>query len=178
MASFLALGFVLVPASSDANHRSFDTAQECMQSGTVFEMPTCSSTSGGRWTASHPVDPATRGRNLFATFAVIWLLLVVGSVAWVVSTARQHGDPVGTALAGALVGGPLFVLLYGSNADVVRRARKVYRWTDRIPDEPGAAPRPSRDTASRLEELARLRDEGLITDQEHDARRREILDDV
>lgn len=164
-----------------ANHVEYDTAEQCMSSA-YFQagLPSCTRVDGGKWRASHggggPADPG----SIFATFLVIWLFLVAGSVWWVVSTARRHGDPVGTALFGALVGGPLFVLMYGSNSDLIRRSRKLYRWTDRLPDDPSSSPEPEPepDKASRLRELVQLRDGGLITEDEYASRRRSIIDEI
>lgn len=117
-------------------------------------------------------------RNAFAAFAVVWVLLVVGSVAWVLSTAKTQGDPVGTALLGALIGGPLFVLLYGTNANIVQRGRAVYRRAGRISDD-GADPRaPSATPTTRLRELDQLRDAGAISAEEHDEGRRRILEEI
>lgn len=177
----LLVGFALPAIPATADHLSYETAEQCMQSRTVMEgLPTCTNLGDGRWRASHPSDPASDARGMVATIVVLWVILVAGSVWWVTSTARRHGDPVGTALLGALVGGPLFVLMYGSNSDLIRRSRRLYRLTDRLPDHPSPAPVVSSDgdPASRLRELAHLRDEGLITHAEHDDRRREIIDEV
>lgn len=182
LAAILLSATVLAPVAALSNHRTFDSPQECMQSLSVMEggPPTCTRSGNGPWHASHPRDPGAEARNIFGTFVVIWLLLVGGSVWWVVSTAREHGDPMGTALLGALVGGPLFVLMYGSNSDLIRRSRKLYRWTDQLPDQPTtpSSTQKSSDRASRLRELTRLRDEHLITDDEYSSRRGAILDEV
>lgn len=47
-----------------------------------------------------------------------------------------------------------------------------------LPELPEPEPSGERPLANKLRELAELRDSGLITDDEHDAKRRDLLDSM
>lgn len=117
-------------------------------------------------------DPGGGLFALFPVFFVLVLVLGVGTTIYKVSTARRMARNAGLdeddATAVALLGDPGLSTAYLASSLRGDRGEEVA-------DAPAPAP-PS--TADRLRELQQLRDQGLITVEEHDARRRAIIESV
>jgi Short C-terminal domain len=105
----------------------------------------------------------------FVAFFVLVIVLGVGTTVWRVATAQKLAKRSGMdpSLATKMT------LLSDDGLDATYLAASL---RDRAaPPSPGTAP-PT--TAARLEELRGLLDRGLITQQEHDERRKAIIDSV
>lgn len=138
------------------------------------EPPTCTKVNG-EWVASWPDDSMASGGGGF--LGVVVLVLAVGtvvavvSIIWRVNTAqrlaRQSGlDPeLATQMA----------LFSDDGLDATYLAASL-----RQPpvDPPVDPPVRTPSVAERLAELAELRDEGVITAEEHDRRRAAIIDQL
>jgi hypothetical protein len=145
----------------------------CFRANEYGVPPTCT-WDGTRWTRSYPGDgtdglPGTGPGGEFAALFVLAVLAGVAFTVWKVSTsrrmAREAGMSTRDATAMALLTDDGFEATYlASNL----RAR------------PGPAPTsaPTTTVAERLRELADLRDQGLITTEEHDTRRASVLDSL
>jgi hypothetical protein len=63
---------------------------------------------------------------------------------------------------------------------VVRRQQDAYGEPEHYDDEPQAAPPPAApaepDMASQLQELAKLKEQGILTEEEFQAKKKQILD--
>jgi hypothetical protein len=107
--------------------------------------------------------------GIFVLFLVAALAMFVWRISLARRVARQHGLDPDQATELAILGdnGLEATYLAGSLSD----HRPIAD-----PATPSAGP--SRPAAERLAELARLRDEGLITAAEHDERRKAILDSL
>ncbi|MCW2842937.1 MAG: hypothetical protein JWN22_853 [Nocardioides sp.] len=147
--------------------------KSCLQPNADGDLPTCT-WDGQRWIRSYDdgfSDPGSGGPG--AGFAVLFVLVLVGGVAftiWQVSTARRmarnSGMDTGDATAMTLLSDDGFEATYlASNLRGQMTA-------------PAAPPPAVAPVAERLRELASLRDQGLITPEEHDVRRSTIIDSV
>lgn len=108
----------------------------------------------------------------FAAFFVLALLGGLAATLWRVSLARQVARDAGMDPDRATA----MTLLSDDGLDATYLAANL---RDR-PDAPRAESLPGqvRGADERLRELARLRDEGLVTQEEYDARRKAILDSL
>jgi hypothetical protein len=129
-----------------------------------LELPTCTY-ANGHWTVSYPSDPAgdaTGASSAFVLLLVVGGLVGIGLLAWRVGftrqLARRSGMNVDEATAMTLLSDEGFEATY--LAANLRQA--------------APAP-PAHSTADRLQELQRLRDAGLVTDDEYAARRSAII---
>ena len=180
--------------------RRFDTAEQCMQSGTsVFNMPTCVNEGDG-WVAQFPDDrfPDPPGSGAFAGFLVFALVWAAAPAAISGFIASDRGQNVGLAvLLGVILGWIGLLIVYlAFKPEVERAARGViqtYGGPSRpvpIPRAEGpsstfpagssastAAPR-SRSAADRLAELEDLKTRGLVTDDEYASRRAAIIEQI
>lgn len=157
-----------------------DTFQQCVNRAVDHggEPPTCTKVNG-QWVASWPDSSSSGGGNgagAFVLMLVIGVLVAAAVTYWKVTTAqrlaRQSGmDP---ALATQMT------LLSDDGLDATYLASSL-----RLPPvappiaHPIAPPATGRaPVAERLTELAALRDQGLVTQEEYDERRRAIIDSV
>lgn len=158
------------------------TLQECMdQAEDHFgEPPTCTQYDGsGGYVASWPNDGFTGGGDefgtagdgfgaLFAVFFVLVVLIGIGSAVWKVSMARRMATASGMDPAVATQ----MALLTDDGLESTYLASSL-RGTTPAPATPAAVPSTTR---ARLAELKGLLDDGLITQAEHDERRRAVID--
>ena len=113
------------------------------------------------------------GSGFFAFFFVMIVVLAIGSTLWRVSTARRmaerSGMDVGDATAMALL-----------TEDGLPATYLASNLRPAAPATPAATPAEdvAEDVADRLRRLRSLLDQGLITQAEHDERRRAIIDEV
>jgi len=106
--------------------------------------------------------------GVFVLFVVIFLLILVAGVAttiWRISAARRMARNAGLDEADAAA----MTMLTPMGLDAAYLAANLRRAPQQAP---------AGDAASRLRELDRLRDQGLITAEEHAARRKAIIDSV
>lgn len=127
--------------------------------------------------APDPMDPGMNDPGFgepgipgaFIALFVIVLILGVAGTVWQVSTARRMARDAGLdpddAAAVTLLDDPGLSTAYLASS---------LRDRDDRPEPPPAA----RSSAERLRELQDLRDQGLITPDEYDARRRAIVDSL
>jgi hypothetical protein len=137
-----------------------DAPAKCFKAGPNGEPPTCSQDASGKWVVSYPDGPAaSNGGEIIGVLVVIGLLSGGGFLAWKVWMARrmaaEAGMPSGRATA--------MTLLTDDGLEATYVA---------------SALRGNRDAGDRLRELDKLRDEGLLTAAEYDARRRAIVESV
>lgn len=146
------------------------------------EPPTCTKVDG-TWVASWPDDGGfSSGGGGGGAIAAVLILGIIGTVcviAWRVSTAQRLARSSGLdpRLATQMA------LLSDDGLDVTYLASSLRQPPAGATPTPGtpapAAPAPAaRPVADRLAELASLRDRGLITESEHDERRRAIIGEV
>ncbi len=161
------------------------TLQECMdQAEDHFgEPPTCTQYNGsGGYVASWPNDGFSGGGDdfgtggdgfgaLFAAFFVLVVLIAIGSAVWKVSMARRMATASGMdpGLASQMA------LLTDDGLESTYLASSLRGTTPPAtpPATPSAVPSTTRE---RLAELKGLLDDGLITQAEHDERRRAVID--
>jgi hypothetical protein len=141
------------------------------------EPPTCTQVNG-RWVASWPDDGGlSGGGGGGGAIAAVLILGIVGTivvVAWRVTTAQRlaKGAGLDPRLATQMA------LLSDDGLDATYLASSLRQPPVGATSAPGAPPPAARPIADRLAELASLRDRGLITQAEHDERRRAILGEV
>lgn len=146
------------------------------------EPPTCTKVNG-EWVASWPDDSMTSGGGGFLGLVVLVLavgtVIAVVSIIWRVNTAqrlaRQSGlDPeLATQMA----------LFSDDGLDATYLAASLRQPPVGRPVDPPVAwpvdpPVRTPSVAERLAELTELRDEGVITAEEHDRRRAAIIDQL
>jgi hypothetical protein len=157
------------------------TLQECMdQAEDHFgEPPTCTQYGGsGGYVASWPNDGFTGGDDfgaggdgfgaLFALVFVLVVVIAIGSAIWKVSMAQRMAKASGMDPAVATQ----MALLTDDGLESTYLASSL-RGTAPAPATPAAVPSTTRE---RLAELKGLLDDGLITQAEHDERRRAVID--
>jgi len=177
------LGLVLVGGTALANHsgHEFDTAEQCIQSGDVFNMPRCSRSGNGPWVAQYPGDPSPGipGGGFFATFLVFALLwsTIPAIAGGMIASSRGQSVGIAVLLGIALGWIGLLIVVLAFKPEVTTAARNVIGAAANR-DGWSPPPPPRRDTTSRLQELERLKREGLVTDAEYASRRERILNDL
>jgi hypothetical protein len=155
---------------------AYATLQECADQAVDHggRPPDCTEVNGV-WYASWSDGPTTGGGGS-GGFAVLFVLVVAAGIAitvWKVSTARSLArrsgmDPdVATGMT----------LLTDDGFEATYLAANL-RQPPPAPAAPPTQPTSTRTTAERLAELAQLREQGLVTQAEHDARRQAIIDEV
>jgi hypothetical protein len=137
---------------------------ECFQLDDDGQSMTCTQQPGGSWTPeSFPLDP--HPMELAAVGFLLVLLLGVAGTVWRVRAARSMARSAD--LDEGAAGRMALVSEDGLAATYLASSMRG----------PAAAP-VVRDTATRLRELDRLRDEGLVTETEHASRRAAIIAEV
>src|SRR6476661_2347528 len=150
----------------------------CFRMNSQGEPSTCT-WDGTRWHRSFDgslggptAGPGGAGAAI-GMLVVLGLLGSLGFTVWKVSTARRlardSGMSTGDATAMALLTDDGFEATY-----LASNLRGRPGTAAPVPPPAGAV----RPFAERLRELAELRDQGVITDEEHDRRRSEILDSL
>lgn len=163
---------VAVVAALAAPAYAGDTFQQCVDRAVEHNgvPPTCTKVNGS-WEASWPGDGSGSGAG--GTIVVLVLLGIVGAIvtiAWKVSTAQRLAKDSGMD--------PSLATQMSLFTDDGLEA--TYLAANLRQREPSPAPPPatSGTVAERLTQLAALRDQGLVTQAEHDERRRAILDSL
>jgi hypothetical protein len=146
---------------------------ECFQSDEFGTPATCTKV-GDEWVVSYDdgfgVSEAGAGMpGAFGAFFVLMLLAGVAFTIWKVSTARRMARDAGMSEGDATA----MALLTDDGFEATYMASSV---RGRIPDAPPATTGPTGTPSERLAELKGLLDQGLVTQDEHDAARRRILD--
>jgi hypothetical protein len=119
-----------------------------------------------------PADPGVPSG--FVAFAVLAVLIGVGTTIWRVSLARQMARDSGMDEDHAAS----MTLLSDNGLDATYLAANVRGGPrDRQVPEPPST-QSGRTVNERLRELQQLRDDGLVTSEEHETRRRQILDSL
>jgi hypothetical protein len=162
-------------AVADAQRDPSDPPPKCFESGPNFELPTCTKNGDGSWKVSYPDSaPATlEDDGIPGGFAVLLVLALVGGVGftvWKVSMARQMATEAGLDPGRATA----VTLLSDDGLDATYIATSLH--AREAAQQPPASP--ARSTAERLTDLQKLRDDGLVTADEYDARRQAILESL
>ncbi len=175
----LIMGIVLVlsgggTAAAHHNGHEFGSFDECVESGTVHRMPTCSQSGDGPWVARYPGGFGEGPSFPIGGFLMLALLWAAAPAAIGGFVAADRGQSVGLAiLLGIFLGWiGLLIVVVAFKPEVATATRSVL---DRATGPPPPA---RRDARSRLEDLERLREGGLITDEEYASRRTAILEDI
>ena len=158
------LALVVDPGGPD------DPPDWCFETNDGGDLPTCTY-SGGEWHQVLRGQLDVRGRHLGGV-AVLFVLVALGGVAltvWKVSTARRMAGESGMDPADATA----MTLLSDDGFEATYLAANL-----RGQATPTAPPAGGKGTAERLRELRQLLDEGLITQEEYDARRRVVIGEV
>jgi hypothetical protein len=138
--------------------------------------PTCTKVNG-RWVASWPDDgglPSAGGGGAIAAVLILGIIGTACVIAWRVSTAQRLARSSGLdpRLATQMA------LLSDDGLDATYLASSLRQPPVGATQAPAAPTPATRPVADRLAELASLRDRGLITESEHDERRRAIIGEV
>lgn len=150
----------------------------CFEPDAEGTLPSCTY-SDGQWHRSYDtgvdVGPGGGG-GVPDAFAAFFLLALVGGIAvtvWKVSTARRMAREAGLDEGDATT----MTLMSDDGFEAAYLASSL---RGRPAPEPASAPvpEPGAPVAERLRALRGLLDEGLITQDEHDTRRRAIIDGV
>ena len=158
------LALVVDPGGPD------DPPDWCFETNDGGDLPTCTY-SGGEWHRSYETgglsdDGSGAG---FAFLFVLAALIGVAITIWKVSTARRMARGSGMSEGDATA----MTLLTDDGFEATYLAANL-----RGQATPTAPPAGGKGTAERLRELRQLLDEGLITQEEYDARRRVVIGEV
>jgi hypothetical protein len=162
----VALCAALVAGSATLAGAQAKPPAKCFESGPNYELPTCTQDGKGGWTVSY-TDGALgepdrdEGPNGFAALMVLVLAGGIGFTVWKVWMARRMAAEAGMDPGRATA----VTLLSDDGLDATYIATSL-----------GARQPASRTAAERLRELQRLREDGLVSADEYDARRRAIVD--
>lgn len=146
--------------------------QECIDQAESHggEPPTCTEVNG-KWVASWPDDMS--GGGGFGGFAFLFILVALVGIAilvWKVSTARRLAT--GSGMDPDVATGMTLLTDHGLEATYL--AANLRGATPATPPTPAE----QATTSQRLAELKGLLDQGLISQTEHDEKRRAIIDAV
>ncbi|WP_193664937.1 SHOCT domain-containing protein [Nocardioides kribbensis] len=176
----LLLGALPRPAvAADGSGRLPD---KCARMNAEGQLPTCTRSDGG-WVATYPDSPFTESGGASGAAGLVAALVVLGLVAglvaalWRVSVARRMARESGMSERDA----SLMALGSDDGLEATYLAASLRGSAPAGPAGPAAAVPPASDppsVAARLRTLLDLREQGLITDEEYDARRRVVLDDL
>ena len=180
--TLVALCLGLVALGTTPAYAEPDPPPKCFRTNDAGDLPTCT-WDGQSWSVSYDgglsddgfgtpgMSDGFGGPGIPAGFGVLFVLVLLGGGAitlWKISTARQMAQESGldpdraTAMA----------LLSDDGLDATYLAASLR--SSPAPADDG--PVPTRTAGDRLRELESLRDEGLVTPAEYDARRQAILD--
>lgn len=143
-----------------------DPPDWCFDASPTGQLPTCTY-SGGQWHRSYDTGGGAPATGVIVLVTVVAILVVVAGVVWRTTTARRMARAGGLSEADATA----MSLLTENGLEATYLAASLRP----TPAAPAASGRPS---AERLQELTGLLGRGLITQDEHDARRRAILDAI
>jgi len=169
-----AVGLLCAATLCLAPPASADDLQDCIDAGNAqgIDMPTCVERDGKLVPVETTSGPYADGGGIPSGFIVVFVLAAlvgVGITVWRVSTARRLATDAG--LDPDVATG--ITLLDENGLSATYLASSL-----RSPAPPGPAVAPSASTADRLGELKGLLDRGVITQAEHDERRKAIIDSV
>jgi hypothetical protein len=137
----------------------------CFEMNDHLELPTCT-WDGTQWHRSYESDAGLPGA--FGAIFVLMLLVGVALFAWRISLARRVARDTGMDPNRATE-----LTILGDNG--LEAGFLAGHLRQRPADQQPAAPA-VRSAEVRLRELADLRDQGLVTHEEYDARRKAIVD--
>lgn len=159
---------LLTAAPAVADGDPDNPPDSCFQTNANGDLPTCT-WDGSRWHRSYETSTADGGGAAgFVVLFVIVLLAGIGFTVWKVSTARRMARDSGMSESDATA----MTLLSDEGFEATYLASNL-RPPAAPPPAPATTPAPA---AARLRDLRELLDEGLITQAEHDERRRSILE--
>ncbi|MFC6288503.1 SHOCT domain-containing protein [Nocardioides sp. GCM10027113] len=145
--------------------------KKCARMNDEGQLPTCTQTNDGGWEVSYPGTPGDPG-GAFAILFVLAFVAAIGGMIWKASTASRMAREAGMSERDAAT----MALLTDDGLEATYLASSLRR-QDATATPP--TPESAKATVSeRLEELGRLRDQGLVTDDEYTASRRAILDSL
>ena len=150
------------------------TFQQCIDKAVDHggDPPTCTKVGPHQWVASWPGDslmsPGGGPGSGFVILFVLMILAGIGITVWKVSASQKMARSAG--LDPGLATGVTLLSDDGLAATYLASSLRQHPATT----PPATTP----DTAARLQELARLRAQGLVTDEEYAARRQAIIDSV
>ena len=170
----MVLFLALLGSGTAAAYAGGEPPRRCFnQLGPNGELPSCTF-NGTRWVVSYdggPGDLAGAGiPSGFVALMVIGVLVGIGVTVWWLSLARQMATESGMDPGRA----SMMTLISDDGLDATYLASSL-RGTQPT-DRP--AERPGRSAQERLRELQQLRDEGLITPEEYQRRRTDIVDSI
>lgn len=147
--------------------------KKCTRMNDEGQLPTCTQVGDGDWVVDYP-DPLAPAGGMGLAIGMLFAIGVLVSlvvVAWKVSTARRLARS-----AGMDEGDAVRMALFTD--DGIEATYLASSLRDRPAEPAQPAPEPVRGAAARLRELDELRQQGLITEEEHAERRRQILDSL
>lgn len=143
----------------------------CLRANRYGEPPTCT-WNGTSWHRSFDGGMSTGGSSAgFEALFVLALLGGVGVLVWKVSTARRMARESGMSPGDATA----MTLLTDDGFEATYLAANL---RDRTPTAPAPPAGATPTVAERLQQLQALRDQGLVTGEEYDARRAAILESL
>lgn len=160
---------------------TYDSAEECIGNPHVdaFNLPTCTSVSGGRWVAEYPGRAGSGPGSAFGAFLLVAILWAAAPAVISGMIASSRGQSVGLAvLLGIALGWiGLIIVAVAFKPEVKAAARNVIDTASRSTPAAGLGTS-RRGVAARLEELEDLKRRGLITAAEYASRREAILGEI
>lgn len=145
----------------------------CFRTNSQGDLPTCTFVDG-QWHRSYDSDGlGADGSGIPGAFVFLFVLVLIAGVAitvWQVTAARRMARASGMNEGDATA----MTLLTDDGFEATYLAANLRGQTG--PGTP--APATAASTADRLKQLGELRDQGLITSEEYDARRTAIIDSV
>jgi hypothetical protein len=148
--------------------------KKCTRMNDEGELPTCMSDGSGGWQVSYPSSGFgdDGGGGLFAFFFALALVAGVAGTLWKVSTARRMARDAGMDERDATT----MALLTDEGFEATYLASSLRQRQAGSTDAPSTDPKGT--AAERLRELEGLREQGLVSEEEHAAARRAILDSL
>jgi hypothetical protein len=150
---------------------------KCLRMDEDGNLPICTQTGDGSWEVSYPVTggPGDGVPGAFGAFFVIALILGGIGTVWKVAKARELARSAGLdeGHAGTMA------LMSDDGLEATYLAASLRQPTPESagrPEQPATSDQAS--VEERLTELQRLRDQGLVTEEEYAAARTKILGDL
>lgn len=183
------MGLAIVTASvalATTAHAASDPGNpphKCFVTDAQGNLPTCSSNGDGKWTVTYDsgdgfLDPSNGGGipSGFIAFGVLVVLIGIGlsiaRVAYVRNIAKNAGMDPNEATAVSLLSND------GLEATYLAANLRPQSPSGGPPASPPTSKSETRSTQDRLSELQQLHDQGTITTEEYDARRKSIIDSI